>query len=143
RPTYASLSYKCPAGSRLPRTTSTGTDLVDNLVLALPRAGILAQLAGEPEPEPALDDAAEPMELTKYPLIENTWLVTAMSQLIEQYGATFATGWRAEPERLLGAVVELLSSLRMVAVVEGGVLILPLTARYREVAVQVRTRPAE
>ena len=142
----ARLAGQDPPASRLPLPTGTGTDLVDQLDRALPQAGILAQLAGEPEPEPALDDAAEPTELpepTGYPLIENTWLVTAMSQLIEQYGATFATGWRAEPERLLGAVLELLASLRMVAVVEGGVLILPLMARYREVAVQVRTRQAE
>jgi hypothetical protein len=66
-----------------------------------------------------------------------------MTELLARYGSTFAAQWRADPGRLLAAAVDLLAELRMVAPVEGGVLILPLLARYRNVVVQVRRRKAE
>ncbi|MFI6675998.1 TIGR02678 family protein [Kribbella sp. NPDC050470] len=123
------------------RSAELETDL-DN---ALPRAGILAELAGAgpataPPPEAPEPDRPEP---ATYPLIEETWLATAMEGLIERYGNTFATALRAEPERLLSGVVERLVSLGMATAVPGGLLVLPLMARYREVAVQVRRRAPE
>ena len=66
-----------------------------------------------------------------------------MSELLDRYGSTFAAQWRADPARLLAAALELLAELRMVARVPGGVLVLPLLARYRNVVVRVRRRAAE
>jgi hypothetical protein len=116
-------------------------------------AGVLADLA-ESDPPARDSDAAEPPEsqpeeddtvssLPQHPLVETGWLQAAMTELLARYGSTFAAQWRADPGRLLAAAVDLLAELRMVAPVEGGVLILPLLARYRNVVVQVRRRKAE
>jgi hypothetical protein len=44
----------------------------------------------------------------------------------------------ADPERLLADAVALLSSMGLLARVEGGVLVLPLLARYRGVTAQIK-----
>jgi uncharacterized protein (TIGR02678 family) len=137
-------------------------DRDDNLVLAvdagLPASGVLADL-DEPDEEIGggdLDDAAEPLpdnaapddEVNppagrEHPLIENGWLRGTVNDLLARYGSTFAAQWRPDPDRLLAAALELLAELRIVAPVEGGVLALPLLARYRNVVVEVRRRERE
>lgn len=111
--------------------------LADAVDSGLPRLGVLDTLADESRPE---TDGPEQVE---YPLVEDGWLATTMSGLLDRYGSTFAAQWRADPARLLAAALELLAELRMVARVPGGVLVLPLLARYRNVVVRVRRRAAE
>lgn len=103
----------------------------------LPRAGVFRELVDD-----EVADTADEAGLS-CPLIEAGWLATTMSRLVERYGATFAAQWRADPPRLLEAAVGLLTELRMLEPVEGGVLALPLLARYRNVVVEVRKRKAE
>jgi uncharacterized protein (TIGR02678 family) len=113
-------------------------ELAEAVDSGLPRGGVLDELAvaehvaGPGEAEPA-----------EYPLIENGWLATTMTELLERYGSTFAAQWRADPPRLLDAALDLLSELRMAVRVPGGLLALPLLARYRHVVVQVRKRATE
>ncbi|MFC4856690.1 DUF2398 family protein [Actinophytocola glycyrrhizae] len=113
-------------------------ELAEAVDSGLPRLGVLADLAETGQrAEPAERDAVE------YPLVEDGWLATTMSGLLDRYGSTFAAQWRADPARLLAAALELLAELRMVARVPGGVLVLPLLARYRNVVVRVRGRTTE
>jgi hypothetical protein len=49
----------------------------------------------------------------------------------------------ADPPRLLERIVGLLTELKMVARVPGGVLALPLLARYRNAVLDVRKRTVE
>lgn len=112
--------------------------LADEVDTGLPATGVFHELAdaedraeaGTPDP-PAC------------PLLENGWLAATMSGLVDRYGSTFAAQWRADPQRLLDAALGLLAEMRMVVRVEGGVLALPLLARYRNVVVEVRKRKAE
>jgi uncharacterized protein (TIGR02678 family) len=116
-------------------------ELAEAVDFGLPRLGVLDELAvdGQAAPGPVPGEA-EPAE---YPLIENGWLAMTMTELLERYGSTFAAQWRADPARLLDAALDLLGELRMMVRVPGGVLVLPLLARYRHVVVQVRRRAAE
>jgi uncharacterized protein (TIGR02678 family) len=104
----------------------------------LPAAGILEELAetvsrAEPDTE---------TEAPTHPLLEDGWLRTTMAGLLDRYGSTFAAAWRADPDRLLDVALDLLADLRMVCRVPGGVLALPLLARYRNVLFEVRRRKA-
>lgn len=111
-------------------------ELADAVDSGLPRLGVLGELEIE-------QPTAEPVEPVEYPLVEDGWLATTMSGLLDRYGSTFAAQWRADPDRLLAAALELLAELRMVVRVPGGVLVLPLLARYRNVVVRVRGRATE
>lgn len=130
-----------PPPVRLAAPDGRQRELAGAVDAGLPRLGVLDELAdvtatvNESEPDGA--------EAAEYPLIEDGWLATTMSALLERYGSTFAAQWRADPARLLAAALDLLSELRMVVRVPGGVLALPLLARYRHMVVQVRKRTAE
>jgi uncharacterized protein (TIGR02678 family) len=126
-----------PALVRLAAPDGRQQELADAVDSGLPRLGVVDTLAGESRPEPDEPAAAE------YPLVEDGWLATTMSGLLDRYGSTFAAQWRADPARLLASALELLAELRMVVRVPGGALVLPLLARYRNVVVQVRRRAAE
>ncbi|GAA0977701.1 hypothetical protein GCM10009555_039290 [Acrocarpospora macrocephala] len=102
---------------------------------ALPYRTVLEELAGD---VPA--SGAEQIEPATYPFLPDAWLRRAMKELVGQYGAAFGAQWRADPDRLLGQAVALLAGLRLVATVEGGVLALPLLARYRGVTAEVKSR---
>jgi hypothetical protein len=84
--------------------------------------------------------AADAEEPATYPLLEAGWLESTMKGLVDRYGAGFGAEWRADPARLLAAVIALLAEHRIVEPVEGGVLALPLLGRYRDVVVAVRRR---
>ena len=116
-----------PSRHRLTATVDAG----------LPRSGVFRELVDDEVPENADDTGFS------CPLLESGWLAATMSELVKRYGSTFAAQWRADPPRLLAAAVGLLADLRMVAPVEGGVLALPLLARYRNVVVEIRKRKAE
>ncbi|MGW4128947.1 TIGR02678 family protein [Amycolatopsis japonica] len=116
----------------------SGRALAAEVDAGLPRAGIFENLADVGETAEASD-----FEGLECPLLETGWLTASMSRLVERYGSAFAAQWRADPPRLLGAALDLLADLRMVARVEGGVLALPLLARYRNVVFEVRKRKAE
>jgi uncharacterized protein (TIGR02678 family) len=126
-----------PVPPRLAAPDGRQRELAEAVDLGLPRLGVLEELAVD---EQATEDAAGETEPVEYPLIEDGWLATTVAALLERYGSTFAAQWRADPARLLTAALDLLSELRMVVRVPGGVLVLPLLARYRHVVVQVRKR---
>ena len=118
------------AAERLERAA----DRVDS---ALPARGAVAELlyeAGGPDPY----EQGEPPEEATYPFLTEAWLRTALRKLTAEYGAGMAEKQLADPERLLADAVALLSSMGLLARVEGGVLVLPLLARYRGVTAQIK-----
>lgn len=134
-----------------------GALLVVQLDLALPRSGLadaspertrpgadvapLPGLGGLGRGEAGLggldDGSAVP---ARYPLLEQGWLRTAAADLVKEYGSTFAAAWTADLDRLLAAALELLAELSLVVAVPGGVLALPLLARYRNARIELNRR---
>jgi uncharacterized protein (TIGR02678 family) len=107
----------------------------------LPQPGMLDELAETTDP--GGPDAPDDDGALEHPLLPDAWLRATVSRLMSSYGMTFAAQWRADPLRLLAAALDLLEHLGLLVRVPGGVLALPLLARYRNVVVQVRKRKAE
>ncbi len=107
--------------------------------------------SGIPEPRPE-DGAQEPesgsaatgsaREAAGYPFLSDMWLRTELRKLVEEFGAGMAEKRAADPGRLLTEALALLASAGLVARVDGGVLVLPLLARYRSVTAQIKNPPA-
>ena len=76
-----------------------------------------------------------------YPFLSDVWLRTELRKLVEEFGAGMAEKQAADPGRLLAEALALLASAGLVARVDGGVLVLPLLARYRSVTAQIKNRP--
>ncbi|MGW2938505.1 TIGR02678 family protein [Streptomyces sp. NPDC001156] len=109
---------------------------------ALPARGLLAELSAPEEEtlyEAANEEGDEPEE-TRYPFVTDSWLRGRLKEIIGEYGKGFAADLREDPDRLLAQVLNLLAALSLVARVDGGVLVLPLLARYRGVSARVKSR---
>ncbi len=134
---------------RLPAATAGERDeaAAARIDEGLPLTGILDELSesaptppGTPEDPESPGGPAEAAESATYPFVADAWLRSAMRELNDVYGAAFAVAWRGDPDRLLREAVRLLASLRLVAKIDGGVLALPLLARYRGTTAVVKPR---
>ncbi|MGV8871944.1 MAG: DUF2398 family protein [Rhodococcus sp. (in: high G+C Gram-positive bacteria)] len=116
-----------------------GEDLIEQLDRAIPDGGIFGDLAefGFPSDATTFDDADVRVQ---YPLIEDSWSVSVVDDLVERFGRTFAAQWQTDRDGLRLRALALLHRLRLVHIVSGGVLVLPVIARYRDVMVSVRDR---
>jgi len=83
------------------------------------------------------DDGAE----SAYPFLSEVWLRTELRKLVDDFGAGMAEKQAADPGHLLAEAVRLLASMGLVAKVDGGVLVLPMLARYRSVTAQIKNPP--
>jgi hypothetical protein len=126
------------------------TRLVVALDRSMPRTDLMVDMdsgaadpgAGNGLAEDEQDTEAEPDGgPVRYPLLEDGWLRGTLTELLDSYGATFGAVWVADPDRLLAASVQVLADLAMVVSVPGGLLALPLLARYRNAVVSIRERP--
>ena len=145
------LDPDAPPLSELTRPEPDSAGLAIALDLSMPRADLIGlDAAAEPdaladiniahsEHDAELDAGPGP---TTYPLIEDGWLRGTVTELLDSYGATFGAVWVADPDRLRAAATQLLTDLSMVAPVPGGLLVLPMLARYRNAVVSIRQRPA-
>lgn len=111
---------------------------------ALPARGLLAELSA-PQEEPAhethrAEGKGDEPEETRYPFVTDSWLRGRLKEITGEYGKGFAADLRDDPDRLLAQVLDLLAALSLVARVDGGVLALPLLARYRGVTARVKSR---
>ncbi len=115
--------------------------LVEEALLAgpaeWPGTGNAAAAAGTSSGSAEQNDAAE----AAYPFLSEVWLRTELRKLVEDFGAGMAEKQAADPAHLLAEAVRLLASLGLVAKVDGGVLVLPLLARYRSVTAQIKNPP--
>ena len=103
------------------------------------------QSADLPEPS-GRDDAATaeaPTAAPSYPMLGDGWLTATLAELIDEYGSTFRAALAADPPRLLAHIIEFLTEVRMVVRIPGGVLALPLLARYRNAVLDVKKRTDE
>ena len=135
------LDVDAPELAKLPIPHESDEYLIEQLDAAIPEAGIFEDLADEevptlgPAPEPV-----DPPEPVTYPLIEDDWLTDKIAELVDRFGRTFAAQWQADHKGLRTQSLGLLQRLRLTHAVPGGVLVLPVLARYRDVVVSVRER---
>lgn len=115
-----------------------GPEFVRQLDAAIPARGVFEPLA---EDESAPDATAT--DAVTHPFVEHSWIAATVERLAAQYGKTFAAQWQADNTGLRGEAVAMLDRLRLVHRVDGGVLALPVIARYRGVVVNVRARSDE
>nr|WP_296767198.1 DUF2398 family protein [Rhodococcus sp. (in: high G+C Gram-positive bacteria)] len=113
------------------------SDLVDRLDAAIPGGGIFDDLAEFGHGRSTGGDAGEP---ALYPFVENSWLASTVTELVDRFGRTFAAQWQADPEGLRERAITMLDRLRLIHRISGGVLVLPAIARYRDVMVSVKDR---
>ncbi len=114
------------------------------------RADLLADHAGRPETEApgpgagTYSGSGGPSGTADaaYPFLSDAWLRTEMRKLVDDFGAGMAEKQAADPGRLLADAVALLASLSLVARIDGGVLVLPLLARYRSITAHIKDPPA-
>ncbi|MEZ0090868.1 TIGR02678 family protein [Streptacidiphilus sp. EB129] len=150
-----------PGTERLPAATAAErrAEAAARLDAAMPDRGLrgaLAELAGPVEPpdpaeprDPAefadgggsFPEAAEAPAEAVYPFVTDVWLRRTVRKLAADYGMGLSDALVADPDRLARLAVALLAELRLVAPVDGGVLALPLLARYRGATAVVKTRP--
>jgi len=83
------------------------------------------------------ETAAYSADMT-YPFLSEMWLRTELRKLVDEFGSGMAEKQVADPAGLLGDALGLLASAGLVARVDGGVLVLPLLARYRSVTAQLK-----
>ena len=139
---------------RLPAATAAErlAEVARRIDAALPdrgRAGLLAEQAWRPEADdagPAAGTDSGSAEAghaadVAYPFLSDVWLRTELRKLVEDFGAGMAEKQAADPGRLLAEAVAVLASVGLVARVDGGVLVLPLLARYRSVTAHIKNPP--
>ena len=132
----------------LPAPPPASDRLVEALDAVLPRpehAELPADRPDEPTDaqQPSDDGEAVATETPNYPMLGDGWLSATLAELIEEFGSTFRAALAADPPRLLAQIIALLTELKMVVRVPGGVLALPLLARYRNAVMDVRKRTDE
>jgi len=135
------LDVDAPELPKLPIPHVSDDHTIEQLDAAIPEAGIFEDLADEDD-EFALPagEPAEPPEPVTYPKIDDDWLADKVTELVDQFGRTFAAQWQADHNGLRKQALGLLQRLRLTHAVDGGVLVLPVLARYRDVVVSVRER---
>jgi uncharacterized protein (TIGR02678 family) len=137
-----------PALTRLelPSERQDQRDLLARIDSALPLAGVVHELAWS---APADSQYSEPPTRTAVlaegsttggapaataPLIEHSTLTEMIDELYSELGAaSFTITWQHDSRGLLAAATAFLADLRLLRPVEGGVLVLPAAARYRNI----------
>ncbi|WP_420120860.1 TIGR02678 family protein [Nakamurella sp.] len=120
---------------------------------AMPRADLITQFADDSDPADSADpanpaghsvdegdtvDDPDGAATAGCPLLEDGWLRSTLTELIDSYSTALSAAQVADPARLLDSALALLAELDMIVRVPGGVLARPLLARYRNAVVSVR-----
>lgn len=118
----------------LPRERQGG--LIAEIDAGLPTATLVSiEDESAVAPEPVDDDDPD-----KLPFVTDTFLRTAVAEILRRYASAFGAQWHADPDRLRAEAVALLARFGAVTVVPGGVLVRPLVGRYRSTVAAVRKR---
>jgi hypothetical protein len=78
----------------------------------------------------------------RLPFIADSFLRQATRRILARYATSFGARWHADPDLLCTEAVALLHRFGCVTTIPGGVLVLPLTGRYRNTAAESKTRSA-
>ncbi|BCB86101.1 DUF2398 family protein [Phytohabitans suffuscus] len=135
-----------PDGRRVKRMTPPDPRERQQAVIAeidagLPTATLVPVEGAEPPIEAEPDDGAE--DPTRLPFVTDSFLRTAVAEILHRYASAFGAQWHADPERLRTEAVALLARFGAVVVVPGGVLVRPLVGRYRNTVATIKKRPAQ
>jgi len=86
------------------------------------------------------DETGEPVDTGEvtYPFLSEMWLRAELRKLVDEFGSGMAEKQVADPVGLLNEALSLLANAGLAARVDGGVLVLPLLARYRSVTAQIK-----
>ena len=134
-----------PIGQQTDQPVDRSADQFVHQAVDQPAGQPVDQSADLPEPS-GRDDAATteaPTAAPSYPMLGDGWLTATLAELIDEYGSTFRAALAADPPRLLAQIIEFLTEVRMVVRIPGGVLALPLLARYRNAVLDVKKRTDE
>jgi hypothetical protein len=106
----------------------------------LPQEGVFRDAVGENGEHLKPREADDAPDAVRHPLITDSFLRTCMRNLMVRYGAAFGEAWREDPDRLTAKAIDLLEAYQLVIRVKGGVLVLALAGRYRNVIAKVSRR---
>ncbi|MEU8004166.1 TIGR02678 family protein [Catellatospora sp. NPDC049111] len=111
------------------------TQLID---VGLPTASqvLLDEELREPDgdvPVPDSDDG-------RLPFVTDSFLLDATRRILTRHAGSFGAQWHGDPERLCAEAKALLERFGCVLAVPGGVLVLPLTGRYRNTTAASKAR---
>ncbi len=143
------IEERGPALTRLelPSEWQDQRDLLARIDSALPLAGVVYELAWSAPvdnqyseifaaPTVGADGSITPGAAppATAPLIEQSTLTEMIDELYSELGAaSFTITWQHDPRGLLAAATAFLADLRLLRLVDGGVLVLPAAARYRNI----------
>jgi uncharacterized protein (TIGR02678 family) len=152
----------------LPPEAAGQRDLLDRIDAALPVKGVVTELAWSAPAEEEVyteraRDSANPAgptgqdapggaavgrgthgaEPPLLPFIADSRLHTMIDDLYDEVGAaSFTVTWQHDPGGLMSAAVAFLADLRLLSPIQGGVLVLPAAARYRNIKLALPVRHA-
>jgi uncharacterized protein (TIGR02678 family) len=135
-------------------------ELLERIDAALPLAGVVTELAwsapAEEDPSeersrgfaPQADAGRPPGQPgppeALVPFVADSGLRVMIDELYDELGpASFTVTWQHDPRGLLQAAVSFLGDLRLLRRVDGGVLVLPAAARYRNIKAALPARQAQ
>ena len=131
-----------PDGRRAKRITPPDSgeaqrQLIGEIDAGLPMASLIA---AEEEDWGSSEDGLVDDDPGRLPFIADSFLRTAVVQILQRYGKAFGAQWHADPDGLRVDAVALLERFGAVTVVPGGVLVRPLAGRYRNTVAAVKKR---
>jgi uncharacterized protein (TIGR02678 family) len=131
-----------------PREAADQRELLEKIDAALPLAGVVTELAwSAPEDDPGPQEravAAPPPADYSVQFIADSALRAMIDDLYDEFGpASFTVSWQHDQRGLLNAALAFLGDLRLLRRVDGGVLVLPAAARYRNIKAALPVRHAE
>jgi hypothetical protein len=131
-----------------PREAADQRELLDKIDAALPLAGVVTELAwSAPEEDQGQQEravAAPPPADYPVPFIADSALRAMIDDLYDELGpASFTVSWQHDQRGLLNAALAFLGDLRLLRRVDGGALVLPAAARYRNIKAALPVRHAQ
>jgi uncharacterized protein (TIGR02678 family) len=123
-------------------------ELLEKIDAALPLAGVVTELAwSAPEEDQGLQErpvAPPPSADYSVPFIADSALRAMIGDLYDELGpASFTVTWQHDQRGLLNAALAFLGDLRLLRRVDGGALVLPAAARYRNIKAALPVRHAQ
>jgi uncharacterized protein (TIGR02678 family) len=139
----------------VPSEAADQRELLEKIDAALPLAGVVTELAWS---APAEENPSEERSrgfasqatagaagsAALVPFVADSGLRAMIDELYDELGpASFTVSWQHDPRGLLRAAVSFLDDLRLLRRVDGGVLVLPAAARYRNIKAALPARHAQ
>ena len=133
-----------PAATAAERLAEASARIDSALPARTGAAALLADAALPPLPPVPFTQAVQveaPGEAeAAYPFLSDSWLRAELVKLVDEFGGGMSERQVADTAGLLHDALDLLAGVGFVARTGGGVLVLPLLARYRGVTAQLKER---